>query len=199
MDERLTATGRKHGPLETVLYEIDMLRHCAKAVTSRKSAFERSSTRENLFEFNLAIEGFLLHMRILLNFFMGQIEEPGDLGINQPKGWTAREVDQREYSASMKKARDVNEHYGARSPDDGKNVTCCSLISKFLAHCTKFRHEWIRQWDIASMSNDMESIMVDFEQGFARTVEPVNILVSGVVSNTTTVARITVPRPKFEG
>jgi hypothetical protein len=51
----------KNSRLDTILYEIDMLRHCSKTSAAKKAS--RSESEE---EYNLGIEGLLIHLRNLL-------------------------------------------------------------------------------------------------------------------------------------
>jgi hypothetical protein len=193
MHERLMAKGPKHKALDTVLYEIDVLRHCSNMINDKKAAFEKTKQPVELFEYNSTIEGFLLHTRILLNFFIGQTEEITDLGISQPIAWADRDVNPREYSDLMKSALTINNKYGDSDPKSKKNLTCCKLISRFLAHCTRSRHEWERRWDVEAIFKDMELIMTKFEKRFAAAAVPAVLNVSTMVSNSTTVARIMPP------
>lgn len=193
MHERLMGKGPKYKALDIVLYEIDMLRHCANMINQKKTAFQETGKTAELFEYNSAIEGFLLHTRILLNFFMGQTEEATDLGISQPKAWLDRAVDPREYSDLMKAASTVNDKYGDKDPKTNKNLSCCRLISRFLAHCTSSRHEWEKRWDVEAILTDMEPIMAEFERRFAAAAVPAALGVSTLTSNSTTGARVMPP------
>lgn len=128
----------KNTPLDTVLYEIDMLRHCATILPSKHDA--RNGCQSAMKDYYVYIEAFLLHLRNLLAFFTNQASEPADLRLNQIGMWLGRRVEQREYSALIAKAKDINRRFGI------VGSTCYDQISKFLQHCTSYRHERGRDW-----------------------------------------------------
>jgi hypothetical protein len=109
-------------------------------------------------------EGFLLHLRNLLAFFTSQKDKPTDLGINAPVEWVGRKVDQRNYSDLMKVAREINEKYGQ------ERSTCSDQISKFLQHCTAYRHERSRGWNIEAIFADLDPMLREFERRFVDAV-----------------------------
>jgi hypothetical protein len=158
----------KNNPTDTILYEIDMLRHCAHALPDKKrhagdSEFHRA-------EYYLCIEGFLLHFRNLLAFFMSQQDTRNDLGINDPVGWAGTAIEQRKYSDLMKRTREVNARHGTQNFEGGKSSTSYDQISKFLQHCTSYRHERAKEWDIERMFVDLDPILNDFVDRFAKPI-----------------------------
>jgi len=96
---------KKASPLDTILYEIDMPRHCSKTLGEKKTRAENTGTDADRSEYYLGIEGFLLHLRNLLAFLTNRRNESTDLGINAPDRWAGREVEQREYSDLIKNAQ----------------------------------------------------------------------------------------------
>jgi hypothetical protein len=158
----------KNQPLDTVLYEIDMLRHCAGMLPSKYNS--RSSSEQAMKEYYVYIETFLLHLRNILAFLTNQSSEPADLRINQIGTWLDRAVAPREYSDLIAKSKDVNRRFGT------DKSTCYDQISKFLQHCTTYRHERGRSWEIEKIFSDVNPILCDFEARFTRstraTVQP---------------------------
>ncbi len=150
----------KASPLDTILYEIDMLRHCSQSLPDKKVRAEKSKSDSDLSEYYLGIEGFLLHLRNLLAFFTSHKIDPNDLGINAPRQWAGRHVDPREYSSLMKRTREINTKYGIT------RSSCYDQISKFLQHCTTHRHEQARTWDVEGISRDIEPVLAEFEEHF---------------------------------
>src|SRR5690242_12148132 len=118
----------KNRPLDTVLYEIDMLRYCAATLPSKYDA--RRNSDEARKDYYVYIEAFLLHLINLLAFLMNQGSEPADLRLNQVGAWLGREVSQREYSDLIARTKDLNKRFGASTSP------CYDQISKFLQHCT---------------------------------------------------------------
>jgi len=158
----------KNKPLDTILYEIDMLRHCAHALATKKNRAGESEFHRA--EYYLCIEGFLLHFRNLIAFFISQQDESHDLGINDPVRWAGSTIEQRRYSDLMKQAREVNAKHGTQDFDRGKDSTCYDQISKFLQHCTSYRHERAKEWDLDGMFGDLDSILKNFTDRFASPV-----------------------------
>src|SRR5690348_17655084 len=112
-------------------------------------------------EYYLGIEGFLLHLRNILAFFTNRKDKASDLIINEPQVWAGKEIDQRQYSDLVKRAREINEAYGERES------TCYDQISKFLNHCTTLRHERVKGWEIDAMYVEIEQVVSEFENRFA--------------------------------
>jgi hypothetical protein len=99
-------------------------------------------------EYYLAIEGFLLHLRNLLAFFMNHGVEPTDMGIHKPNLnlWgDGRKLHPQQYSDLMKRTREINRARGF------KNRTLYVQISRFLQHCTTFRYTEPRSWDVGGI------------------------------------------------
>ncbi len=183
----------KNSHLDTILYEIDMLRYCSKTLAGKKASACESD--EALAEYNLGIEGFLIHLRNLLAFFVPGHSIPTDLRLNHPEMWSGRStVNPREYSDLIKAAKLFNADHGATF-NEAKKLDCYTLISKFLQHCTPERYEQALWWDIEKMSAEIEPILVDFEKRFAPAPAPAQphqarVLVSPVSSHSTATMRM---------
>jgi hypothetical protein len=151
----------KETAIDVILYEHDLLWHCAKTIDSKKMRWEESPSHENEAEYYLAIEGFLLHFRNLLGFFinkrMGK-NNSTDLTIDRPQQWAdGRQVDETLCQKLMECAQKVNQKYGL-----SLDVDCYKKISWFLQHCTSHRHQLQRSWDIAGMFADFSPILDEF-------------------------------------
>lgn len=171
--------------LDTILYEIDMFRHCSKTLAAKKA--RKSESDEALGEYNLAIEGFLIHLRNLIAFFTTQHSQPTDLRLNHPEVWYQRHVEEREHSDLRGKFQDFNTSH-SETFKNGKKLDCFDLISKFLQHCTPERYEQaVVGWEIEKMFAEIEPILADFEKRFpSRTsAAPVLPLTMGAISANT--------------
>lgn len=190
MHQRLS----KKTALETILYEIDMVRHCARNIAEKKARNEASGDRHDRREYYLTLEGFLLHLRNLLGFFMSRKQEDTDIGINDPQQWSMRPVEQREYSDLMKSPREINQKYGTG------DSTCYDQISKFLQHCTTHRHEQDRNWEVEQIFTDIEPLIDQFEHRFVSGSKPTMMAIRNTSHSTapmrTTSAYISMTEPE---
>jgi hypothetical protein len=152
----------KNGPLDTVLYEIDMLRYCAATLPSRYEA--RTNSEQAMKDYYVYIETFLLHLRNILAFLTNQASDPADLRISQIGSWLNRPVIQREYSDLIARTKTINRRFGANES------TCYDQIFKFLQHCTIYRHERGRDWEIDKIFSELNPILQDFEARFVTSV-----------------------------
>lgn len=161
-----------------------MFRHCAESLEEKKERVEKTATDKERAEYYLGLEGFLLHLRNLLAFLMSRQDEPTDLGINNPSQWSQGPVDRRDYSDLMKAAREINDRHGA-----GRS-TCYDQISKFLQHCTTYRHEQDRDWDVKQIFAEFDPILQKFERRFAPTEQTVSATtVVRTINNSTATMR----------
>jgi hypothetical protein len=174
----------KTKPIHTIVYEIDMLRRCAVAVGQREADFRKSGSDADLYAYNLSIEGFLLHLRNLLDFLVTRECRDTDLRIDKPEGWADRPIDVSRYVDLMKLADELNEARSADG-DDGKHYPCRDLIAKFLAHPTTLRNEWTLSWPIEEMYSDMKKIVDDFEARFVEKTERLLVGMSESANSTT--------------
>ena len=162
----------KNSHLDTVLYEIDMLRHCSKTLAAKKA--KASESDESQAEYNLVIEGFLIHLRNLLAFFTTLHSIPSDLLLDHPEVWYEKSLDEKEYSDLRDKIRAFNDNH-SEMLNGGKKLDCHQLISKFLQHCTPERYEQAIGWDIEKMAAEMEPILADFEKRFPPATAPATL------------------------
>jgi hypothetical protein len=160
----------KNSHLDTILYEIDMLRHCLVTAGLKRSDSNTSDYAGA--EYNLAIEGFLLHLRNLLAFFTNRKKEGTDLIVNEPLVWAGKDIAQRDYSGLIKAFKGLDRKFG--SAGDGRGGTCYQEISIFLQHCTTYRYERAKRWPIEDIYNDLNPLLEDFETCFAKSAGTVN-------------------------
>jgi hypothetical protein len=165
----------KNSHLETVLYEIDMLRHCERAV--RERVLSHNATNAERADYYLAIEGFLLHLRNLLAFLTNRKSKDTDIIINEPEMWAGRHVDQREYSDLIKACRELDRGYG--SLPNGGPSTCYDEISKYLQHCTTFRYERAKQWPVEEIHAGINPLLEAFEARFAPHATSIRVIDDG--------------------
>jgi hypothetical protein len=100
--------------------------------------------------------------------------KPTDLTLDRPEQWAeGRSVDESFCRRLTERAVEVNEHHGM--PPD---VNCYKKISWFLQHCTDYRYQLKRSWDIAKMFADLSPIMDEF----IASVEPPGVEVAKVTS-----------------
>ena len=152
----------KSSPMDTLLYEFEMLRHCADTVDAKK--MRRDKSEKDKAEYYLGIEGFLLHFRNVLGFLINKRMRPTDLTINRPDQWANRQVDEGEHRDLTVRAKEIDSKHGLEHGGDG---TSYQKISWFLQHCTMYRHQLPRQWDIAAMFADIEPLLNEFASRFA--------------------------------
>lgn len=119
----------KNSPLDTILYEIDMLRHCAGSISQKKADEWTSEFRRA--EYYLGIEGFLLHLRNLIAFFTNRQDQPTDLIINEPVVWAGQNLEQRQYSALIKAWKEFNGKYGSQQM--GKRAAAIRRFPSFFS------------------------------------------------------------------
>jgi hypothetical protein len=150
----------KSSHVDTILYEIDMLQQCAKSHPKKRTRLESDSSLEARCEYYVSIEGFLLHVRNLIAFFTNRKDQLTDLIINEPEIWNGRAIDPRQYSDLIKAMKEVDAAFG----EGGKS--CYDEISKFLMHCTTFRYERMKQWDLEGLTKKIEPILEEFKKRF---------------------------------
>lgn len=176
----------KNEPLNTILYEIEMLRHCAIELPLRCArAVRREATEGDKAGYHLYIEGFLLHLRNLLGFFTAHSRRNTDLIITRPQRWLRQDVDERKYVDLVALATEFDTAHGT------KERTCYGEISIYLQHCTTYRHEVARQWSIEKMAAEIEPILQEFEQRFVPQKEGLaHPPADRIVSNSTFTPRV---------
>ena len=157
----------KNSHLDTILYEIDMQRHCAATVGQKQADEHKSEFARS--EYYLTIEGFLQHLRNLLAFFTNRKDEDSDLIINEPEVWAGQPVEQFDYSALIKAFKEFNRRHGVTV--NGQPNDCYTEISKFLNHCTTHRYERAKPWPVDQMNADLKPVLAEFESRFANNVK----------------------------
>jgi hypothetical protein len=162
-----------------------MLRHCAETIDAKKKRFQQSKSDEDRAEYYLGIEGFLLHFRNLLGFFINKGPKPTDLTIGHPERWAnGRPVDESVCRSLTEGAKKVNRDHGLDGGD------CYQKISWFLQHCTVYRHRQPRNWNIEGMFADMRPVLDEFVANFApETTKNEVVIVGGESHGTATITR----------
>ncbi len=162
MDERLLLKGPKSQPVDVIAYESDMWRRSANAIAPKKDAYRKSGTPDDLYEYNLRIEGFLLHTRNLLAFLTNRRQKETDLTVNDD--WVKQQINIRMISGLVKHAKIVDKKYR------GEGDTCYDEISKFLSHCADQRYTRAKVWDCDGMFAELDPVIREFETLFSAAV-----------------------------
>ena len=115
----------KESHLDTVRYEIDMLDFCAEKLMQKPQGWDEGDQ-------NVYLEGFLVHYRNLLRFFSGKNPKDNDLSTAKPEVWAVRQITAAELDAIKKPAENLDKDRG-----DGYHAK----ISRYIQHCTIYRHE----------------------------------------------------------
>ncbi len=143
---------RKETHLDTIWYEIDMLEHCYTTLRDAPPPV----TDPN---WNLLIEGFLLHFRNLIQFYAGNENRHkrhgNDLSTFEPEVWAGRPLTPEEVDAT-------------RAPGAKLDDALSDKISVCLQHCTRERAETLTDWDIAQMFTEIDQINSVFKKSFPR-------------------------------
>ena len=149
MAGRMYERNRKSSHLATVYYEVDMLEFTFRKVSESESGAGP--------DWNLLIEGFLLHYRNLIEFFSGKKHRlnGSDISIADPEVWSGRTLTEAEMSQLQPIAQELENDYWTD-------------ISQFLQHCTLRRHLEFREWDIAKMFERLTPVLKSFEAMFPR-------------------------------
>jgi len=137
----------KESHRDTIAYEADMLAFCAQALKTRKHL-----THEDMYVY---LEAFLLHYRNLVRIFSGKNHSRDDLSTAETPTWSGREITPEETAT-------------IRAPAHALDAKYFQLISKYLQHCTKLRHDHDRAWDIDEMLAEIGPIVTAFERAFPR-------------------------------
>lgn len=139
----------KESHLDTIQYEIEMLRYCADALVGQPRVDDDRLGY-------LRLEGFLLHYRNLVRVFSGMGQQhDDDISTAHPESWAGRALTGWELDAIKKPAEDLDTHYH-------------QLISKYLQHCTTLRYEEPYEWDVQRMLAELEPLLAAFESSLGR-------------------------------
>jgi len=164
----------KNSHLDTIWYEIDMLEFAFRKLKHEPPALASP-------DWNLLIEGFLLHYRNLIQFFSGSERKHrrgSDLSFAEPDIWADRALQTSEIDAIRRPARELEDKYW----DD---------ISQFLQHCTVRRYRDSMEWNLLEMYGRITEIIQCFAQSFPRPDEkpqPVTLIASLRGASTATVS-----------
>jgi hypothetical protein len=123
---------------DVIDYEIAMMEHCCSRTLE--------AHRPNLSGDDLAfLEAFLLHFRILLEFFGKPKPFPDNLHFQKPETCGAHASDEARSA--------VAEHVGVMEQRWGKR------LNKFLAHPTQGRYTTPRDWPVEEMRAEMRQLV----------------------------------------
>ena len=148
----------KDSAIAVIVYERDLLRHCATTVDAKRLKSEKLPCNEFRADYFLAIEGFLLHFRNLLAFFINRGHHDTDLTLARFDKWSdGQTVDKAFCEKLTARAQAVNRKYCFSAKAD-----CHQKISWFLQHCTDYRYRERRSWDLAGMFADFSPIVDEF-------------------------------------
>ncbi len=117
--------------------------------------FQKTQGENSELEGYLALEGFLLHYRNLLEFFSGK-HKSSDLSTYDARTWAGRELTDAEKAAFVEPSHKLNAEY-------------FRAISTFLQHCTRARHEEAQGWDVDKMKQAMDLVTTEFRRAFPAT------------------------------
>jgi len=137
---------QKSSHLDTIAYEIDMLRFCLGRLRQPPASWESGDR-------NVFIECFLLHFRNLVRFFSGEGHRNGDLSTAAPMPWAARALSNDEVAILQEPARTLDNEY-------------FNVVSKYLQHCTEARYSEGREWDLDGMYSKLLPLFIHFEKVF---------------------------------
>ena len=162
----------KETHLETIWYEMDMLEFSYREF--EKKAFPPQSP-----QWNLLIEGFLLHYRNLIQFFSGSEErhkryKGNDLSIFDPVPWGQRSLTKEELDA-------------IKVPGEKLDRTYSNKISNLLQHCTVVRVEPLQGWEMEQMYTQIAPLMSAFAKSFPRGSVRIATTLDSTASSTATV------------
>ena len=141
----------------TILYEIDMLDYCFARLRAPWKA-----TRE---DYNLWLEGFLLHYRNLIKFFASH----KGLKAQEPQEWSPRALSAAEIASIQNQA--IQEHYRP--------------ISRYLSHCDRIRGEEGTHWNSVEMYNEIEPTLKSFRRLFPSAPRPAAAILGAEDASTT--------------
>ncbi len=159
----------KESHLDTIYYEIDMLRFCARRLPELETPREQwltSGSVTNLRvdrvvveadarEAYVFLEAFLVHFRNLIRFFSGNGARRTDISVGRPEVWAGRTLSDEEVRL-------------IRDPAIGVDDEWHGPISAFLQHCTVVRSQRHMAWPVERMIAELEPILCAFEQWFPR-------------------------------
>jgi len=168
----------KDTALEIVYYEWDMLNFTFERLQKGKSGVLQV-------DWNLLIEGFLVHARNLIRFFSGREHrsDKGDVSTADPEVWARRKLTENEIKTIQAPALLLeDEHF--------------QKISRYLQHCTIYRLT-PADWQLEKMHSQIAAILKSFEAAFPRVGKPEMALMA-IESDSNSTATLTVGPPIVE-
>jgi hypothetical protein len=145
---------RQETPLDTIGYEIEMLRFCRERL--------QDETAGEAHENSAYLEAFLLHFRNLVRFFSGVRPRPYDLSTAEAEVWAGRALSPSEVGLFQVAAECLDEEY-------------YQTISKYLQHCTSLPQKEEHEWDVDGMYEELNPILKEFERRFLRATVAQNV------------------------
>jgi len=137
---------KKLGHIDTIHYEIDMLRFATKRLVEEKLT-ERDAW--------VYLEAFLLHYRNLIDFL--GMENPRTTDLHVTTIWQLTNLSPpATLNEIHAKGRILREQY---EPSDAQGG---SRISQYLQHCTTKRID-AKDWEVGTMFNEIEPLLSDVE------------------------------------
>jgi len=133
------ARPKKECHLDTIRYEIDMLRFCEERLRANEGNW-RDEGDSNAF-----LEAFLVHYRNLIEF----LADHGEIRLTEPELWAGRAVSNKD----LLRLKNVALYRKWRSP-----------ISRYLQHITRIRAEMDRGWPVDQMYGQIEPCIKTFER-----------------------------------
>jgi|SRR5579864_998866 len=158
--------------LDTIWYEMDMLEFSYRE-------FKQNAPQPQSPQWNLLIEGFLLHYRNLIQFFSGSEDrhkryKGNDLSTFDPLPWAKRQLTKEESGT-------------IRVPGEKLDKAYSHKISNLLQHCTVQRVEPLQGWEMEQMYGEIEPLMASFAKSFSRTTGKAQATLDSTANSTATV------------
>jgi hypothetical protein len=143
---------KKLNHVDTVRYEIDMLRYAANRLAEQTLA-ERDAW--------VYLEAFLLHYRNLIEFLGKENSSPTDLHVTTI--WQLANL------APPTKLNEIHTHgkvlWTRYEPKDSQGG---GRISQYLQHCTTKRID-AKDWEVSTMMNEIEPLICELEKSLGTT------------------------------
>lgn len=144
---------KKLNHIDTVRYEIDMLRYAANRLAEQR-LIERDAW--------VHLEAFLLHYRNLIEF-LGK-DNPSQTDLHVTTIWAIVNLPA---PANLNQLHDDGKVLWARyEPKDSQGG---GRISQYLQHCTTKRID-AKDWEVSAMTNEIEPLLCDLE----KSLEPIS-------------------------
>lgn len=158
----------KSSHLDTVAYEIDMLRFSLMRLGQAPPTWVARDK-------DVYIEAFLLHYRNLVRFFSGNEHRSNDLSMKKRRSdWAGRDVTDEEAAKYRQEAAPLDEKY-------------FKTISVYLQHCTSERMI-IKEWPFSDMYNEIQPLVNAFEMDFLKR-SPSSMAHGNVANSTASVSQ----------